>query len=87
MDRQLYNALRALCLMWRQYCDGPSGHMFMTAGEDTEEVLDEHGLLTPTGEGIGANVNWDRLQELYNSIIDPTVEPPSIDKQNDKYEF
>jgi len=36
--------LRALALMWNQYC-GKSGHLFMTAGEHASEVLMKAGLL------------------------------------------
>ena len=51
--------LEALCSMWEQYCPPPWTHMFMSAGESAEEVLEHHGLLSATG-----SINWERLEEL-----------------------
>ena len=45
MNRQLFNTLEALCMMWDQYCDGDNGHYHMAAGEHTMKVLKFHGLL------------------------------------------
>jgi hypothetical protein len=41
--------LRALMSMWEQYCPPPSGHAFMGAGEEAEEVLEDHELLKKDG--------------------------------------
>lgn len=43
--KHLFEALEALCKMWEQYCSGPTGHMFMSAGEDTAEILEKYQLL------------------------------------------
>lgn len=37
--------LVTLAWMYIQYCNGPTGHNFMNAGEDAQEVLENHGLL------------------------------------------
>ena len=67
MNIKLIEALEALCMMWEQYCDGEWGHMCMSAGETCEMVLDEYGLLIPTG-GYGNKVDWEKLNELKKNI-------------------
>lgn len=54
MSQEVYDLLSAFCSMWSQYCDGEWGHMCMSAGEETEEVLDRYKLLIPT-KGYGAS--------------------------------
>lgn len=66
MNKELFEALDALCDMWSQYCDGPSGHMFMSAGENAADVLDKYGLLM-NDNGTGGEVNYDKLEELRKS--------------------
>lgn len=63
MNKDLFKALEALCLMWSQYCDTDNGHMFMSAGEHTMEVLIKWGLLKNI-EGPYAEVNEHRLEFL-----------------------
>lgn len=67
MNQELYDALEALCLMWNQYCDGPFGHMCMSAGEHTEFVLNRYKLLINKG-GYANDVNWEKLEEYRKSI-------------------
>jgi len=49
--KQLFKALSVLAGMWNQYCPPPTekcpypGHMFMSAGEDCEELLEQWGLM------------------------------------------
>lgn len=56
-------ALESLCCMYNQYCNGPSGHDFMSAGENTLEVLEKHKLFI---EGIvnGQGKFTDKAIEL-----------------------
>jgi hypothetical protein len=54
--------------MWNQYCGGEYGHMCMSAGEDCEAVLDKYKLLK-NNKPYGGDVDYDRLQELKNSIV------------------
>lgn len=67
MSKELFEALEALCDMWSQYCDGPSGHCFMSAGENADEVLSKYGLLK-NDNGTGGDVDYDRLEELRKTI-------------------
>lgn len=67
MTKELFEALEALCGMWGQYCDGPSGHCFMTASEDAADVLDKYGLLI-NDNGTGGEVDYDKLEELRKTI-------------------
>ncbi len=30
MNKQLFDSLEALCMMWEQYCDGENGHFWST---------------------------------------------------------
>lgn len=63
MDKELFDALEALCMMWEQYCGGKWGHECMAAGENTEEVLDKHNLLIhKTGYQSDINV---QVLEMY----------------------
>jgi len=41
----LFEALSALSSMWNQYCPPPRTHMFMSAGEEAEEVLQKWQLI------------------------------------------
>jgi len=67
MNKELFDALEALCMMWTQYCDTEWGHECMSAGEHAEEVLDRYGLLIHVG-GYEAHVDDDKLEELRKSI-------------------
>lgn len=67
MTKELFEVLDALCGMWNQYCQPPSGHMCMCAGEATADVLDKYQLLK-NDNGYGGEVDWDRLNELEKSI-------------------
>ena len=67
MTREVYDLLSALCSMWSQYCDGDWGHMCMSAGEETEEVLDRYNLLIHK-KGYEADVDWNKLSEFEKSI-------------------
>lgn len=51
-NQELYYALDALAGMWNQYCPPPSTHMFMSAGEEAEDVLVYWGLLRPNETAI-----------------------------------
>jgi hypothetical protein len=51
--------LEALCLMWNQYCPPDVGHQYMTAGEATEVVLQDYGLL----DGNGGEAHEELLTE------------------------
>lgn len=68
MNRQLFDTLEALCMMWDQYCDGLYGHYFMSAGENTMKVLKFHRLLKNV-EGPKAEIDWDKL-ELYRKWVE-----------------
>lgn len=61
-DRDTKEALYALGLMWNQYC-GKEGHLFMTAGEQAEIVLQKYGLLDTDAAGCGV-IDYDRLDDL-----------------------
>ena len=67
MTQELYDALEALCMMWEQYCGGEWGHMCMSAGEHTEEVLDKYGLLIHI-QGYESKINDEKLLELRKQI-------------------
>ena len=66
-NKELFEALEALCGMWEQYCDGEWGHMFMSAGEQAADVLDKYQLLKDDN-GTGGKVDEDRLEELRKSV-------------------
>lgn len=69
MTKELFEALSALCEMWNQYCPCPGGHMCMSAGEATEELLDRYDLLINKDKcPYGGEVDWDRLSELEKEI-------------------
>jgi hypothetical protein len=68
MNRQLFNTLEALCMMWEQYCDGQFGHECMSAGESTMKVLKYHRLLKNV-DGPKSEIDWDRL-ELYRKWVE-----------------
>ena len=54
--------LFALCLMWNQYC-GKKGHLFMSAGEETAEILIKEGLLKD---------EWSEIDpEVYDKLLTP----------------
>ena len=44
-NKDLFDALSTLSSMWNQYCPPPWPHMFMNAGEETEEVLQKWQLI------------------------------------------
>ena len=44
-NKDLFEALSALSSMWNQYCPLPWTHMFMSAGEEAEEVLQKWQLM------------------------------------------
>lgn len=67
MNKDLFEALEALCEMWNQYCDEPTGHMFMSAGENCQEVLSKHGLLK-NETWIGGEIDWEKLEEIRLTI-------------------
>ena len=64
MDKELYYALEALCGMWEQYCKGEWGHMCMSAGEHTEEVLDKYNLLI-NRKGYAADIDHIQLEKYF----------------------
>lgn len=68
MDKKLFEALEALCDMWNRYCGGEYGHMFMSAGEGAEAVLEQYRLLK-NDNGYGGEVNYDKLEELRQTVI------------------
>ena len=68
MNRQLFNTLEALCMMWDQYCDGENGHYHMAAGERTMKVLQFHRLLKDIDEPK-AEIDWERL-EVYRKLVE-----------------
>ncbi|MES2620195.1 MAG: hypothetical protein V4615_05015 [Bacteroidota bacterium] len=68
MNKDLFEALEALCDMWSQYCDGPSGHCFMSAGEGAAYVLNKYKLLK-NDKGTGGEVDCDKLEEYRKSIV------------------
>lgn len=67
MNKELFESLEALCDMWSQYCDGPNGHMFMSAGENAADVLDKYSLLK-NDNGTGGEVDYDKLEELRKNV-------------------
>jgi len=67
MNKELFEALEALCDMWEQYCDGEWGHMFMSAGENCADVLDKYNLLQ-NDNGTGGEVNYTQL-EIYREQV------------------
>lgn len=67
MTQELFEALETLCGMWNQYCSGPAGHLFMSAGENCAEVLDKYNLLK-NDNGCAAEINSEQLELLRNSI-------------------
>lgn len=67
MTQELYDALSALCDMWDQYCSGECGHMFMSAGENAEEILNKYDLLK-NSHACGGDIDYDKLEELRKSI-------------------
>jgi hypothetical protein len=68
MTQELFDVLDALCSMWNQYCQPPGGHMCMSAGEATEEVLDRYDLLKDKDKSYGGEIDWNKLNELEKSI-------------------
>jgi len=68
MNKQLFDSLEALCMMWDQYCDGDSGHYHMSAGEATMKLLKWHRLLKNI-EGPKAEIDWERL-EVYRKWVE-----------------
>jgi len=71
--------LEPLCLMYDQYCSGPSGHDFMMAGESAIEVLEEYGL---TKDNFHIADDWEvRLKAIKGDNYD---QPPSPELTNIK---
>lgn len=68
MTAELLGVIEALCDMWDQYCPPPYGHMFMSAGENAEQVLSHYGLLK-NDKGGGGEVDWDKVEQLRKTII------------------
>ena len=66
MNKELYEALEALCQMWHQYC--LTGHDCMLAGESTEEVLDKYDLLLKKANPYGGKIDWEKLDEIEKTI-------------------
>lgn len=62
VNDERYELLYCLCLMWGQYCSGEYGHLFMTAGEETMEVLEKYDLLKNTTICAG-EVDFEKLKE------------------------
>lgn len=73
-SRQLFEALKALAGMYNQYCPPPTakcpypGHMFMSAGEDAEDVLDAWGLIRPDESAIDPETDWDEVPERVKAL-------------------
>lgn len=67
MTQELFESLEALCKMWNQYCPLPNGHVFMSAGENAEDVLCKYRLLK-NDNGMGGEVDWEQLDKLEKSI-------------------
>ncbi len=67
MNKELFEVLEALCMMWNQYCNGKWGHCFMSAGENCADVLDKYNLLK-NDLGTGGEVDYDKLEELRKTI-------------------
>jgi len=67
MTKELFEVLDALCDMYNQYCSPPGGHMFMSAGENAEEVLSKYGLLK-NENAQSAEVDFDQLEKLRKSV-------------------
>ena len=67
MNKELFEALEALCFMWKQYCGGLWGHEFMSAGETAAEVLDKHSLLK-NDTGVGGSIDFEKLEEYRESL-------------------
>jgi hypothetical protein len=55
----LAESLSALSAMWQQYCPPPWTHMFMSAGEQAEEVLNQYGLLRADETAIDTRYDED----------------------------
>ena len=70
---QLFTALSCLAAMWNQYCPPPTGafpypgHSFMSAGEETEEVLDFWGMLRAEETAIDPECHWARSCDQRNA--------------------
>jgi hypothetical protein len=64
---ELFEALEALCKMYNQYCPPPTGHLFMSAGEEADDVLYKYGL-TKGDSGYGGVVDWNKLEEYKKKL-------------------
>lgn len=53
-DQDKNELLYALASMYRQYCSGKTGHEFMGAGENAQEILEKYGILKGANE-MGGN--------------------------------
>ncbi|MBH8559724.1 hypothetical protein [Hymenobacter negativus] len=70
-NKDLYEALSALSSMWNQYCPPPWTHMFMSAGEEAEEVLQKWQLMRAdeTSIYIDGMVIDDDIPEIVLSLL------------------
>jgi len=73
MNKDLFPALEALCMMWEQYCGGEAGHVFMSAGEQCQEVLSNHGLLK-NETACSGDIDWEKLENFrcHTDMPEPT---------------
>jgi hypothetical protein len=53
--------------MWDQYCSDEYGHRCMSAGQNTEIILDRYGLLIHK-DRYEAEVNWNMLETLKDKL-------------------
>lgn len=78
-NKLLLQALTALAGMWNQYCPAPTekcpypGHMFMSAGEEAEEVLDYWGMLRQDESAIDPDTDWDELPDRVKALYHDTA--------------
>jgi hypothetical protein len=73
LRKSLFKSLSVLAGMWNQYCPPPTekcpypGHMFMSAGEDAEELLEQWGLLRPNETAIDCDFK-DEFEEAPEKV-------------------
>ena len=78
-NQDLFEALSALSSMWNQYCPLPWTHMFMSAGEEAEEVLQKWQLMRTdeTSIYIDGMVIDDDVPDI---VLDLREKPNSLTK-------
>ena len=59
----------ALARMYRQYCGGKTGHEFMGAGENAQEILEKYGLLKNANEMGGNGIVETHYEHFINSMM------------------